>query len=156
MCHQCASLPGILLAPSQRFLFPQQYTDFVRVLYEAASGVGVQFYTKAPVASVTPPEEDADSQRPSVTLEDGRTFDADIVIGCDGAHSTVRKVVEEEPTEPIRTGIISFAGDVPMEELVKDPYLKKDDIINGMPFWATAGGALRGTLFTASFSRRLL
>lgn len=156
MCYQCASLPVILFASSQCFLFPQQYTDFVRIIYEAASNVGVQFYTKAPVASVTPPEEGADSQRPFITLEDGRTFDADIVVGCDGARSTVRKVVEEEPTEPQRTGIISFAGDVPMAEIAKDPYLKKDDIINGMPFWATAGGALRGTLFAVSFSRWLL
>ena len=94
-----------------------------------------------------PPEEDAASQRPFITLEDGRTFDADVVVGCDGAYSVVRKVVEEEPTEPQQTGLISVAGDVPMEEIAKDPYLKKDDIINGMPLWGTAGGALRGTLF---------
>lgn len=158
MCHQRASisLPPSSLPPSQRFLFPHQYKDFVRIIYEAALGAGAKFYTNASVTSVTPPEEDAESQRPSITLEDGRTFNADIVVGCDGAYSTVREVVEEEPTEPQRTGLISFAGDVPMEEIAKDPYLKKDDIINGMPFWATAGGALRGTLFASLLLPRLL
>ncbi|VDB96157.1 unnamed protein product [Peniophora sp. CBMAI 1063] len=126
------------------------YTDFIRILYEAAASVGVKFYTSAPVASVTPPEEDAENQRPFITLEDGRTFDGDIVVGCDGAYSVVRRVVEDpdEPTEPQHTGLISFAGDVPMEEIAKDPYLKKDDIINGMPFWATTNGALRGNPHT--------
>ena len=149
MRHQRAYLPlcCISLPPFQRFLLPHQYTDFIRILLEAGQSVGVKYYTNVSVASVTPPEEDAASQRPFITLEDGRTFDADVVVGCDGAYSVVRKVVEEEPTEPQQTGLISFAGDVPMEEIAKDPYLKKDDIINGMPLWGTAGGALRGTLF---------
>lgn len=134
-----------LLCAFSTFLLPTQYRDFVHVVHEAALGVGAKFYTNAPVAFVTPPTEGAGSKRPFITLEDGRRFDADVVVGCDGAYSVVRQVVEEEPTQPERTGLISFAGDVCMEDVVKDPYLKKDDIINGMPFWATTGGALRGT-----------
>ncbi|KAJ5929879.1 hypothetical protein N7454_006829 [Penicillium verhagenii] len=36
---------------------------------------------------------DVNSARPSVTLEDGRTFEADILLGADGLHSQVRGAI---------------------------------------------------------------
>jgi salicylate hydroxylase len=103
------------------------------------------------VKEIIAPEYEDEVQRPSVTLEDGRTFDADILIGADGPYSTVRAAIEEKPTVPTWTGLLAFSGVVPIENLMKDPLLRDPDISLGVPlFCGTYRGFMGASLFTFS------
>lgn len=51
--------------------------DFHKILYERAIELGVEFIVNSLVTSV-------DVSAPNVSLRDGRTFTADVIIGADG------------------------------------------------------------------------
>ena len=57
-------------------------------------------------------EQDADKAR--VTFENGRTIEADLVIGCDGIHSVLQPHVVK-PKEPVFSGSLAYRGTVPLE-----------------------------------------
>ncbi|KAJ7597895.1 hypothetical protein C8J56DRAFT_921308 [Mycena floridula] len=58
-----------------------------------------------------------------VTFEDGSHCSTDIVIGCDGYHSTIRSFVVDEEDEE-RIAVLSGANvSIPIEEMLKDPDL---------------------------------
>lgn len=61
-----------------------------------------------------------EEERPSVTLEDGSTLDADVVIGADGYQSFVRSFVNGVEDDCIETGH-SFLTCVPGLSLTVDP-----------------------------------
>ncbi|KAJ5109584.1 hypothetical protein N7532_002229, partial [Penicillium argentinense] len=64
-------------------------------------------------------EIDLDTPRPSVTLEDGRVFQADLLLGADGLHSQVRPVIAPG-VSPYPVGMSCFRWLLSMDELKKD------------------------------------
>jgi salicylate hydroxylase len=127
-----------------------QHTDLVQILYNAAMASGAEIETNADVRVVSPPSPTSASRRPAVMLKDGRTFEADVVIGADGPYSTVRQAVETTPTIPKWTGKVSFSGLIPMERLMQDPVLNDPDISHGMPVWCGPSHACKGMCLYAT------
>ncbi|KAL0581032.1 hypothetical protein V5O48_001026 [Marasmius crinis-equi] len=68
-----------------------------------------------------------DSSAPSVTLESGATFSADLIIGADGIHSVVRGSVLGEKDLPLSVplGDVAFRALIPTEGMAKDPELRE-------------------------------
>ncbi|CAI4219807.1 unnamed protein product [Parascedosporium putredinis] len=76
----------------------------------ALPGKPVNIRTSAAVKS-------CDADAGSVTLEDGETITADLVIGADGIHSKIREAVIGEYREAIPTGISAYRMLIPIESL---------------------------------------
>ena len=68
-----------------------------------------------PLISVQDPEEGA------VTLADGTTLKADLVIGADGIHSVAVRSVIGYANPAIAKGVSCFRFLLPSEELIEDP-----------------------------------
>jgi salicylate hydroxylase len=78
-----------------------QYSDLHRILYDAAIRAGAKVIFSADVRLASPPAQGTSA---SVQLRDGTVLHADMIIGADGQHSTVRTSVQgkhvEEPDAP--------------------------------------------------------
>src|SRR5207253_2662940 len=78
-------------------------SDLYRVVRNAAIAQGIRFeHGKRLVAA----REMADSI--TATFEDGTSATADIVIGADGIHSTVRKLIDPYAPQPKSDGLLGF------------------------------------------------
>ncbi|KAJ5733984.1 hypothetical protein N7493_002770, partial [Penicillium malachiteum] len=73
-----------------------------------------ELHTKCKITAI-----DINSSRPSVTLEDGRVFEADLLLGADGLHSHVRGVIAPEASAPYPVGKSCFRWLLPTEDLQK-------------------------------------
>ncbi|KAJ6018298.1 hypothetical protein N7451_001677 [Penicillium sp. IBT 35674x] len=71
-------------------------------------------HTKCTITSI-----DISATRSSVTLEDGRTFEADLMLGADGLHSQVRGVIAPGAPAPYQAGKTCFRWLLPTEDLQK-------------------------------------
>ncbi|GEL22412.1 monooxygenase [Pseudonocardia sulfidoxydans NBRC 16205] len=95
--------------------------DLHRVLLDACAdpatpGPDVHLCTSARVKSV----DQSVGEQPAVVTEDGRRFEADVVIGADGVRSQVRE--EIMGSDDLRfSGQMVFRVMVPGESLMKDP-----------------------------------
>ncbi|KAJ7589013.1 hypothetical protein C8J56DRAFT_29384 [Mycena floridula] len=91
-----------------------------------------------------------------VILEDGTHSSADLVLGCDGYHSTIRSfVVDEEDEDCI--AILSGANvSIPIEEMLKDPELvslcQSDHINVWMGDKSSITGANHGSFYDLCFT----
>ena len=74
-------------------------------------------------------------ERPTVHLSDGTVLEADMIIGADGQHSTVRLSVGEKQVKPKTTGTILFSGNVPMSKILEDDILKTDSVAYSWVYW---------------------
>jgi 2-polyprenyl-6-methoxyphenol hydroxylase-like FAD-dependent oxidoreductase len=63
---------------------------------------------------------DAHRGRPRITFADGGAAEADVVVGADGVHSTVRAAVAG-PSEPVFSGTVGYRGLVPVAALPSLP-----------------------------------
>ncbi|KAJ5698051.1 hypothetical protein N7462_000056 [Penicillium macrosclerotiorum] len=86
---------------------------------------------------------DINTSRPSVTLEDGRIFDADLLLGADGLHSQIRRSVAPGAPGPYAVGKSCYRWLLPTDKLrkhetsrgfVEDPGIFME--------WATEGARL--------------
>ncbi|KAJ5894521.1 hypothetical protein N7495_006212 [Penicillium taxi] len=59
----------------------------------------------------------AESDRPSVTLADGRSFEADVLLGADGIHSQTRGAIAPEAPAPYPVGKSCFRWLLPIDQL---------------------------------------
>ncbi|KAJ6511508.1 hypothetical protein C8R47DRAFT_1095293 [Mycena vitilis] len=59
-----------------------------------------------------------------VTLESGRRFRADVILGADGVKSMVREIVVGRPDKPLPTGDAAYRALIPTSEMAKHPDLK--------------------------------
>ncbi|KAJ7266400.1 hypothetical protein B0H12DRAFT_1099515 [Mycena haematopus] len=59
-----------------------------------------------------------------LTLQSGRKFRADVILGADGVNSMIREVVVGHPDKPIPTGDAAYRAIIPTSEMSKDPDLK--------------------------------
>ena len=90
--------------------------DLIGALLHSAKDSGVEIILGAKVSQVHP------GQRPFVTLVDGSTLEASLIVGADGLHAPSRKAVLET-TEPFFTGQVAWralvkGGDHPPEARV--------------------------------------
>ncbi|MGA5128220.1 FAD-dependent monooxygenase [Streptomyces olivoreticuli] len=79
----------------------------------------------------------------SVTLSGGQTLDADLLIGADGVHSTVRRLVFGEEQQYLRylgfhTAAFTF-DDPKVHALVRDRFCLTDTVDRMMGFYGLAG-----------------
>ena len=79
--------------------------DLYRVLHEEASSRGVHIeHGKRLVGA----EETSDGVR--ALFADGSEAVADVLIGCDGVHSTVRRIIESSAPAPTYSGLLTTGG----------------------------------------------
>ncbi|KAJ5144546.1 hypothetical protein N7448_001938 [Penicillium atrosanguineum] len=60
---------------------------------------------------------DIDRLRPSITLSDGRNFEADILLGADGLNSQLRKTIAPMASPPFRAGKTCYRWAIPTADL---------------------------------------
>ncbi len=134
-----------------------QYSDLQEILYTAAVRAGVQVIFDTKVSFAEPPchPESSDNSSPSppcggpsVHLSDGTILEADMIIGADGQHSTVRLSVEEKDVKPRRTGTIVLSGNMPIRRILEDDVLKNQSIAYSWVYWF---GPRRCFMGTSSF-----
>jgi 2-polyprenyl-6-methoxyphenol hydroxylase-like FAD-dependent oxidoreductase len=70
-----------------------------------------------------------------VHLSDGTVLEADMIIGADGQHSTVRSSVQEEDVKPKRTDTIVLSGNIPMRDILEDDVLKTQSVACSWVYW---------------------
>lgn len=99
---------------------PQGYTvkrgALHRILREEArrQGIPLEYGKKLKAVEVNTAE------RVEISFENGGTASGDLLIGCDGIHSRVRRIVFPGAPEPAYTGLISFGGFLPDSRLPYD------------------------------------
>jgi salicylate hydroxylase len=125
-------------------------------LYTAAVRAGAEVIFNAEVSSVSSPcsSETSDSSsstsppcdRPSIQLSDGMVLEADLIIGADGQHSTVRLSLEEKEkhVKPKATGTVVFTGNVPMRKILEDDILKGESVAYSWVYWFGTRRCLMG------------
>lgn len=94
-----------LLPPDQRYLFMHR-ADLIDVLAQAARQHNVSFEMGAQVQDVIP------GATPKLTLTDGSTRRAEVIIGADGLHSRARIALNGED-DPFFTGQVAWRATVP-------------------------------------------
>jgi 2-polyprenyl-6-methoxyphenol hydroxylase-like FAD-dependent oxidoreductase len=80
-------------------------TELYRVLHDQAVGEGVRFEYGKRLVDV---REEPDAA--TVVFEDGTSARADVVIGADGVHSTVRRLIDPDAPAAGYTGLLGFEG----------------------------------------------
>lgn len=93
-------------------------------------------YTESPCLSGSDSSSTSSScERASVHLSDGTIFEADMVIGADGQHSTVRSSIQEKDVKPKGTGTIVLSGNIPISEILEDDVLKTKNVAYSWVYW---------------------
>jgi 2-polyprenyl-6-methoxyphenol hydroxylase-like FAD-dependent oxidoreductase len=80
----------------------------------SGQGMPVILHTSSKVVEVDP-------HAATVTLENGTTFQGDIVVGADGVHSATRRHVAVEDVKPFSSSRNAFRFMVPRKEVLDDP-----------------------------------
>lgn len=93
-----------------------QRADLLDMLFKLASPYMTLFLNSRVVS--------LDPHLGEVTLESGKTFRADVILGADGVKSMIREVVIGRPDKPIPTGDAAYRAIIPTAEMSKDPDLK--------------------------------
>ena len=62
-------------------------------------------------------------------------LEADMIVGADGQHSTVRLSVEETRVKPKTTDTVAFTGSVPMRKILEDDILNQESIAYSWVYW---------------------
>jgi 2-polyprenyl-6-methoxyphenol hydroxylase-like FAD-dependent oxidoreductase len=79
--------------------------ELYRALHDEAERRGVRIQHGKRLVSA---EETGDGVR--ATFADGSEALGDVLIGCDGIHSTVRKIIDPRSPEPVYSGLITNGG----------------------------------------------
>jgi len=67
---------------------------------------------------------DIDFEARSVTTVSGKTYTADLIVGCDGLKSTTRAIFLGQEIGPAETPFCAYRSTVPMDLLLADPDLR--------------------------------
>ncbi|GAA4672094.1 FAD-dependent monooxygenase [Gordonia humi] len=84
-------------------------SDLHSALVTAAQRAGAELINDSTVVDVV-----TEGDQAYVTLGDGTVHTADVVLGMDGLHSTLRKKLHDD--KPVGSGYVAFRGTIPMEE----------------------------------------
>jgi len=103
---QSTNLPGGTVSRTMR------RSDLYSALLETALAHGVRVETgKRLVNASNHPD------RVVAEFTDGSTAEADILIGCDGVHSTVRRIIDPAASQPHYVGLLNTGGFAPKGSL---------------------------------------
>src|SRR5207244_4045159 len=81
-------------------------------------GLPAQLFTSSRVVSVDP-------ETASVTLENGQSYQGDLILGADGVHSVTRKVVAGRDIKPHGSGKSAFRFLISRQAAQEDPITAK-------------------------------
>ena len=109
-----------------------QFDALYTMLHDYAVSKGAEITFNAPVASVAPPPPSTDpaptsdlGAGPSVTLATGEVLHADLIVGADGIHSTVREALNEaSPAQHAYSGRSVYTGILEEHVIESDPGMK--------------------------------
>jgi 2-polyprenyl-6-methoxyphenol hydroxylase-like FAD-dependent oxidoreductase len=95
--------PGLPGLPASRLMWR---ADLYRVLADAtiAAGVGLEHNKRLIAVSET-------GDAITAVFADGTSASADVLIGADGIHSTVRRLIDSNAPEPQPDGLLGFGGE---------------------------------------------
>jgi 2-polyprenyl-6-methoxyphenol hydroxylase-like FAD-dependent oxidoreductase len=96
-------VPGLPGLPSSRLMWR---SDLYRVVRERAISEGIRLEHRKRLVDV----READSEVTAI-FEDGTRASGDILIGADGIHSTVRKLIDPHAPEPRSDGLLGLGGE---------------------------------------------
>ncbi|KAJ5653945.1 hypothetical protein N7490_000948 [Penicillium lividum] len=94
--------------------------DIVEILVEAVERAGIKIHFGKRLVKTENFDEADDSGRRGrvrVTFEDGSTDEADLLLGCDGIHSFVRRSYVDPDHGPEYSGVSGLGAVIPSEEL---------------------------------------
>jgi salicylate hydroxylase len=109
-----------------------QYSDLHRILYDAAIRAGAEVRFNANIYLASPPAQGTSA---SLQLCDGTILHADMIIGANGQHSTVRSSIQGKCVEPQATETVVFTGHIPMNGLLDDDLLQADKFAFSWVYW---------------------
>ena len=127
-----------------------QYSDLHGIIYDAATRAGAEVIFNADVRLASPPPQGTSDGRPSVQLRDGTVLYADMIIGADGRHSTVRTSFQEKHVEPQATETVVFTGQIPLQRFLEDDKSRVDKIAYSWVYWLGPGRAVSRRLIHIS------
>ncbi|MFD0559940.1 2-polyprenyl-6-methoxyphenol hydroxylase-like FAD-dependent oxidoreductase [Stackebrandtia endophytica] len=87
-------------------------SDLYSALLETAHAAGIRFETGKRLVNAH-----EDSDKVVAEFADRTTAEADILIGCDGIHSTVRRIIDPNAPQPRYVGLINTGGFAPKGSL---------------------------------------
>jgi salicylate hydroxylase len=91
--------------------------DFHKAMLARALELGVTVHINSPVTDVN------FHNPPTVTVKGGKTYTADLVVGCDGLRSVCREALVGHSDPPYETGDIAYRILVSADEMKKHPEL---------------------------------
>lgn len=110
-----------ILDPAMQHAYGAPYlvihrAEYLKALLKEAKELGVEMQLGSVV-------KDIDFTKPSILLEDGRTLEADLIVGADGERSFCRDALLGHPDPPHPSGDIVFRTVIPVEKLQEDSAL---------------------------------
>lgn len=110
-----------ILDPKMQHAYDAPYlvihrAEYLKALVKKAKELGVTIRLGSVVKSI-------DFINPSILLEDGKTLEADLIIGADGERSFCRDALLGHPDPPHHSGDIVFRTVIPVPKLQEDPAL---------------------------------
>jgi len=112
--------------------------SFHKTLLDAAKKRGIQIKMGCIISSI-------DFEASSVTLEDGRAFHGDLVLGADGAISQCRSLLLGRPDPPYHFGHMMFSIEVSQDALRARDDLRHLIDTPGVPYWLGPGSMCLAT-----------
>ena len=95
----------------------------------ARSGNGIELHTSSKIASVDP-------ETATITLENGQSYSADVLVGADGVHSVTRKALLNEAPVPFSNGHNAFRFMIERCIALEDPETEPFARVDGsMDMW---------------------
>lgn len=108
--------------------------DLHKAMLERALELGAQVYINSQVQKLD------FNFPPKVTTKGGKTYTADLVIGCDGLRSVCREALVGHPDPPRDTGDIAYRILVPTEDMKQHPELVEFIEKPAINFWMGPDG----------------
>ncbi|KAJ5636108.1 uncharacterized protein N7484_009421 [Penicillium longicatenatum] len=116
-------------------------TDIVEILKKEVERAGINIHFGKRLVKTENFEEAGGSGSKAgvrVTFEDGSVDEADILLGCDGIHSFVRRSYVDPKHEPVYSGLSGLGALIPSSALSS----KSTELINGLEGTLTEEGML--------------
>lgn len=149
-----SSIGKTALVPEFRSWFKAPYyvvhrAHFLDAMYKLAVSYGVKVQVNSAVT-------DTDFDGPSVTLRDGRVFDADLIIGADGIKSNIRNQLLQDPPALQETGFAAYRATVPVSKMVNDPDLAHIVTESSLDIWIGPGRHVVGYMIAGGSTYNLV